>query len=314
MSDIVKKEVKMTSIGGQALIEGIMMKGPDRIATAVRKPDGEIEIKESEIKQLFKHKFFKLPLIRGSFVLIDSLVNGVKELMYSAEFYGEDYEEDALDKFLKKVFKEKADTAIIYVSVIIALMFSVGIFILGPTLLTNLVKNLVANTLVLNLIEGVIRVSLFIIYVFLISKLNDIKRVFMYHGAEHKTIHCYEQGEKLTVENVKKYTTLHPRCGTSFMINVMIISILVFSFFGWPNPFMRLVIRLAMLPVIAGLSYELNKYVGRCSTDNIFTKIISYPGFQIQKITTKEPDDSMIEVAIAAMERVIPRNGEDDRW
>ncbi len=314
MSDIVKKEVKKTSIGGQALIEGIMMKGPGKLATAVRKPDGEIEIKESEIKQLFKHKFFKLPIIRGSFVLIDSLVSGVKELMYSAEFYGEDYEEDALDKFIRKVFKDKADTAVIYVSVAVALIFSVVIFILGPTLLTNVLKNVVKNTLLLNLIEGLIRVLMFVGYVYAVSKLNDIKRVFMYHGAEHKTIHCYEHGEELTVENVRKYSTLHPRCGTSFMINVMLISILVFSFFGWPNPLMRLVVRISMLPVIAGLSYELNRYVGRCESDNIFTKIITYPGFQIQKITTKEPDDSMMEVAIKAMERVIPQNGEDDTW
>lgn len=314
MSDIVLKEVKKTSIGGQALIEGIMMKGPDKIATAVRKPDGDIEVKESTINQIFKNKFFKLPLIRGSFVLIDSLVTGVKELMYSAEFYGDDYEEDAFDKFLKKVFKDKADTAIIYASVIIALIFSVGVFILGPTLLTNLAKNVIHNTFLLNLTEGVIRVSLFVGYVYLVSKLEDIKRVFMYHGAEHKTIHCYEHKEDLTVENVRKYSTLHPRCGTSFMINVMLISIIVFSFFGWPNPFMRLVIRLAMLPLIAGLSYELNKYVGRCEKENILTRIISYPGFLIQKITTKEPDDSMIEVAIEAMKRVIPANGEDDTW
>ncbi|MPM09697.1 hypothetical protein SDC9_56019 [bioreactor metagenome] len=314
MSDIVLKEVKKTSIGGQALIEGIMMKGPDKIATAVRKPDGGIEVKESTINQIFKNKFFKLPLIRGSFVLIDSLVTGVKELMYSAEFYGDDYEEDAFDKFLKKVFKDKADTAIIYASVIIALIFSVGVFILGPTLLTNLAKNVIHNTFLLNLTEGVIRVSLFVGYVYLVSKLEDIKRVFMYHGAEHKTIHCYEHREDLTVENVRKYSTLHPRCGTSFMINVMLISIIVFSFFGWPNPFMRLVIRLAMLPLIAGLSYELNKYVGRCEKENILTRIISYPGFLIQKITTKEPDDSMIEVAIEAMKRVIPANGEDDTW
>ncbi|WP_019230473.1 DUF1385 domain-containing protein [Sedimentibacter sp. B4] len=314
MSDIVLKEVKKTSIGGQALIEGIMMKGPDKIATAVRKPDGGIEVKESTINQIFKNKFFKLPLIRGSFVLIDSLVTGVKELMYSAEFYGDDYEEDAFDKFLKKVFKDKADTAIIYASVIIALIFSVGVFILGPTLLTNLAKNVIHNTFLLNLTEGIIRVSLFVGYVYLVSKLEDIKRVFMYHGAEHKTIHCYEHKEDLTVENVRKYSTLHPRCGTSFMINVMLISIIVFSFFGWPNPFMRLVIRLAMLPLIAGLSYELNKYVGRCEKENILTKIISYPGFLIQKITTKEPDDSMIEVAIEAMKRVIPANGEDDTW
>ena len=184
--------IKKTSIGGQALIEGIMMKGPDRLATAVRKPDGEIIIRKSEIKPIFKNKFFKLPIIRGSFVLIDSLMSGVKELMYSAEFYGEDYEEDAIDKFLKKVFKEKADTAIIYVSVILALLFSVGIFILGPSFLTNFLKNIVKNTFVLNLIEGVIRVLLFVLYVTLISKLSDIKRVFMYHGSEHKTIHCYE--------------------------------------------------------------------------------------------------------------------------
>lgn len=307
-------KVKKTSIGGQALIEGIMMKGPEKIATAVRKPDGEIIVKESEINQIFKNKFFKLPIIRGSFILIDSLVTGVKELMYSAEFYGEEYEEDALDKFLKKVFKDKADTAIVYASVIIALFFSVGIFILGPTLLTNILKNLVQSNLLLNLIEGIIRVLLFVLYVYFISKLNDIKRVFMYHGAEHKTIYCYENNEELNVDNVRKYSTLHPRCGTSFMINVMIISILVFSFFGWPNPLMRLAIRLAMLPVIAGLSYELNRFVGKCEGENFFTKIITYPGFQIQKITTAEPDDSMIEVAIKAMERVIPQDGVDDTW
>ncbi len=306
--------VKKTSIGGQALIEGIMMKGPDKIATAVRKPDGEIIVRENDIKPIFKHKLLKLPIIRGSFVLIDSLINGVKELMYSAEFYGEEYEEDAVDKFLKKVFKEKADTAIIYVSVFLALLFSVGIFILGPSFLANFLKNVVKGTFVLNLVEGIVRVGLFILYVFLISKLNDIKRVFMYHGAEHKTIHCYEHREELTVDNVRKYSTLHPRCGTSFMVNVLLISIIVFSFFGWPNPVMRVVIRLATLPIIAGLSYELNKYVGRCESDNIFTKMITYPGFLVQKITTSEPDDSMIEVAITAMERVIPQNGEDDKW
>lgn len=314
MSQKEVKEVKKTSIGGQALIEGIMMKGPSKIATAVRKPDGEIQIKESDINPLFKHKFFKLPIIRGSFVLIDAMIGGVKELMYSAEFYGDDYEEDALDKFLKKVFKDKADTAIIYASVIIAMIFSIGIFMLGPTLLTNFLKSVITNSLLLNLVEGVIRVVLFVGYVYLVSKLEDIKRVFMYHGAEHKTIYCYENGEELTVENVRKYSTLHPRCGTSFMINVMLISIIVFSFFGWPNPLMRLVIRIAMLPVIAGLSYELNRYVGRCASDNVFTKIITYPGFLIQKITTKEPDDSMMEVAIAAMKRVIPQDGEDDEW
>jgi uncharacterized protein YqhQ len=309
-----KNAIKKTSIGGQALIEGIMMKGPDKLATAVRKPDGEIVVRESNIKPIFKHKLLKLPIVRGSFVLIDSLVSGIKELMYSAEFYGDAYEEDAIDKFLKKVFKDKADTAIIYVSVFLALLFSVGIFILGPSFLANFLKGIVKNTFLLNLVEGIVRVVLFVLYVFLISKLNDIKRVFMYHGAEHKTIHCYEHMEELTVDNVRKYSTLHPRCGTSFMVNVLLISIIVFSFFGWPNPIMRVVIRLATLPIIAGLSYELNKYVGRCESENIFTKMITSPGFLVQRITTSEPDDSMIEVAIEAMKRVIPQNGEDDKW
>ncbi len=314
MSKDNTKGIKKTNIGGQALIEGIMMKGPDKIATAVRKPDGEITVRQKDIQPMFKNRFFKLPVIRGSFVLIDSLVNGVKELMYSAEFYGEAYEEDAIDRFLRRIFKDKADTVIVYVSVILALFFSIGIFILGPSFLTNLLKNAVKNTFLLNIIEGIIRVGLFVLYVYFIAKLNDIKRVFMYHGAEHKTIHCYEHLEELTVENARKYSTLHPRCGTSFMINVMIISIFVFSFFGWPNPLMRVIIRLATLPLIAGLSYELNKFVGGCDGENIFTRIITYPGFLIQKITTKEPDDSMLEVAIAAMKEVIPQNGEDDKW
>lgn len=314
MSKDNTKGIKKTNIGGQALIEGIMMKGPDKIATAVRKPDGEITVRQKDIQPMFKNRLFKLPVIRGSFVLIDSLVNGVKELMYSAEFYGEAYEEDAIDRFLRRIFKDKADTVIVYVSVILALFFSIGIFILGPSFLTNLLKNAVKNTFLLNIIEGIIRVGLFVIYVYFIAKLNDIKRVFMYHGAEHKTIHCYEHLEELTVENARKYSTLHPRCGTSFMINVMIISIFVFSFFGWPNPLMRVIIRLATLPLIAGLSYELNKFVGGCDGENIFTRIITYPGFLIQKITTKEPDDSMLEVAIAAMKEVIPQNGEDDKW
>lgn len=314
MGDLVTKEVKKTSIGGQALIEGIMMKGPEKIATAVRKPDGEIEIKEKEITPLFKNKFFKLPLIRGSFVLVDSLVNGVKELMYSAEFYGEEIEEDKFDKFLRKVFKDNAETAIIYFSVFIALIFSTGIFIIAPSLVTSIFKVFTKNSIVLNSIEGLIRVGIFVLYVYLVAKLDDIKRVFMYHGAEHKTIHCYENGEELSVENIRKYSTLHPRCGTSFMINVMLISIVIFSFFGWPNPLMRLLIRILMLPLIAGLSYELNRFVGSFDNENLFTKIVSCPGFLVQKITTIEPDDGIIEVAIEAMKRVIPQNGADDRW
>ncbi len=305
---------KKTNIGGQALIEGVMMKGPHKMATAVRKPDGEIALKTSELSTKFKNRLFKLPLIRGSFMLIESMISGVKELMFSASFYEDSIEEDAIDRFLKRVFKDKADTAIIYVSLVLALVFSVGLFIVGPSLLTNLLKHFTDSSIILNLVEGVIRVGLFILYTVLISKLDDIKRVFMYHGAEHKTIYCYENAEELTVENVRKYSTLHPRCGTSFIVNVLIISIIVFSFFGWPNPVLRVATRILMLPVIAGISYEINRFIGRCETQNIFTKIISYPGFLIQKITTSEPDDSMIEVAIAAMKEVIPVNGEDDKW
>ena len=179
MSKDNTKGIKKTNIGGQALIEGIMMKGPDKIATAVRKPDGEITVRQKDIQPMFKNRLFKLPVIRGSFVLIDSLVNGVKELMYSAEFYGEAYEEDAIDRFLRRIFKDKADTVIVYVSVILALFFSIGIFILGPSFLTNLLKNAVKNTFLLNIIEGVIRVGLFVLYVYFIAKLNDIKRVFI---------------------------------------------------------------------------------------------------------------------------------------
>lgn len=309
-----EEKPKKTSIGGQALIEGIMMKGPNNIATAVRKPDGEIALKITKSNPIFKNKLFKLPLLRGSFILIDSMINGVKELMYSAEFFGENFEEDALDRFLKKIFKDKEDTAIIYASVIVSLIISIGAFMLAPSLIANLAKSFVKNTFLLNLIEGVIRVCIFLLYVQVISKLDDIKRVFMYHGAEHKTIFCYENKEELTVENVRKYSRLHPRCGTSFMINVMIISIIVFSFFGWPNPFLRVVVRLLSLPLVAGISYELNRFVGNCESENLFTRLVTYPGFLVQKITTKEPDDDMIEVAIVAMKEVIPTNEAEDIW
>lgn len=310
-------EKKKTNIGGQALIEGIMMKGPTRMATAVRMPDGEIKVKTTELSTENNNKLLNilsnLPIIRGSFKLISSMVSGIKELMYSASF-SEELEEDALDKFLRKVFKDKADKAIIYFSLIIALLFSVVIFMLGPSFLTNLLRGFIESSLVLNLIEGVIRVVIFVIYIKLTSKLEDIKRVFMYHGAEHKTIYCYENGEELTVENVRKYSTLHPRCGTSFIVNVLLISIVMFSFFGWPNPLLRAATRILMLPVIAGIAYEINRFIGGLETQNVFSKIITYPGFLIQKITTSEPDDSMLEVAIAAMKEVIPLDSESDKW
>ncbi len=309
----MEKTKRKTTIGGQALIEGIMMKGPNNISTAIRKPDGEITIRTKETKPVFTNKLAKTPFLRGSLILIDAMVTGVKELMYSAEFYEEEVQEDALDRFLRKIFKDKADSAIIYASVVIALAISIGVFIVGPSLITNFLSGFIESSIALNLIEGVIRIGLFVIYVYYISKLEDIKRVFMYHGAEHKTIYCYENMEELTVENARKYTTLHPRCGTSFIVNVLIISIIVFSFFGWPNPLARVIIRLVMLPVIAGIAYEVNKYVGR-NDESIFARIAEKPGFWFQKLTTKEPDDSMLEVAIAAMKKVIPENKDDDKW
>jgi uncharacterized protein YqhQ len=306
-------KTKKTSIGGQALIEGIMMRGPHKIATAVRKPDGEIIVKTQDIKPIFKSKILKLPLIRGSIALIEAMLVGIKELMYSAEFYEDELEEDAFDRFIRKRFKENADQAIIYFSVAMALLISIVGFIILPNLVAGLLKKFVESPLVLNLLEGLLRVGLFTVYVYLISKMEDIKRVFMYHGAEHKTIYAYENGDELTVENARKYITLHPRCGTSFLVNVLIISIIVFSFFGWPSVLMRIVTRLVMMPVIAGLSYEINRYIGKSENKGI-AKMLAKPGFQFQKLTTKEPTDDMLEVAIAAMKEVIPANKEDDKW
>ena len=244
------------------------------------------------------------------------MVLGTKSLMYSAEFFEEDEEETEptkFDNFLEKVFKDKAGDISIYVTVLVSLLISVGLFMLAPTFLTNLFKSRIESPLLLNLVEGVIRVSIFMGYVILVSKLGDVRRVFQYHGAEHKTIHCYEGEEELTVENVKKYPILHPRCGTSFLFTVMIISIVVFSFFGWPDPLKRLALRVVLLPVIAGVSYEINRVIGK-STGKV-AYAISYPGLMIQKLaTTLEPDDEQIEVAIASLKCVLVDDKEADKW
>ncbi len=306
-------KIKKTSIGGQALIEGIMMRGPKKISTAVRKSDGEIVIKTEDLNTNRMSGLSKIPLIRGSRALVDAMVIGVKELMYSAEFFEDAMEEDAFDRLIKKLFKGNTEKAVIYLSVTLSLIISVGAFIILPSFIANFLKGFISSSLVLNLIEGAIRVGLFTLYIGLISKMEDIKRVFMYHGAEHKTIYAYENGEELTVENARKYSRLHPRCGTSFIVNVLIISILVFSFFGWPNPWLRVLIRLLMLPIIAGISYELNKYIGK-NDSTLFARIVAKPGFQFQRLTTKEPTDEMLEVAIAAMKEVIPEKEDEDIW
>lgn len=303
-----------TSIGGQALIEGVMMRGPNKIATAVRKPDGDIELKIEDLNTLaMRYPFFRLPFIRGVVGIVESMVIGTKELMYSAEFYEEDESENQKESWTKKIFKDKADDMEMFFAVITSVVLALGLFMILPSFLTNLFKNISNNHIVLNLIEGLIRVFLFFVYVIWISKLDDIRRVFEYHGAEHKSIHCYENEMELTVENVKKFPILHGRCGTSFLFMVMIVSIFVLSFFGWPNPVQRVITRIIMFPVIAGISYEINRIIGRSSSK--FCYLLSYPGLMVQKIATvKEPDDSQIEVAIAALKAVLPQSREEDKW
>lgn len=303
-----------TSIGGQALIEGIMMRGPKKISIAVRKPNDEIELKVDDLNTLaMRYKIFGLPFIRGVVGLIEAMIIGTKALTYSAEFYEEEEVDNNRESWTKKIFKDKAEDVEMFFAVFVSIVLSFGIFMILPSFLTNFFKNKIDNHIVLNLIEGLTRVCIFFIYVIWISKLDDIKRVFEYHGAEHKSIHCYENEEELTVENIKKYPILHPRCGTSFLFMVMIVSIFVLSFFGWPNPLQRVLIRLVMFPVIAGISYEINRIIGRSNSKLCYA--LSYPGLMVQKLATvREPDDEQIEVAIEALKAVLPENREEDMW
>ena len=298
------KENRLGKVGGQAVIEGVMMQSGDYRAIAVRKPNGEIEVKKDKIKSWVRDKKIdKIPFLRGAFILIDTMVSGIKSLNFSSEFFLEEEEEDAIDRFLKKIFKEKANEAIIIVSLIIALLLSVGIFVLIPTFIGGLFSKIISSHVVLNLIEGAIRIAILIGYMGVVSLNSDIKRVFEYHGAEHKSIYCYENNLELTVENARKFGRLHPRCGTNFLFIVMFISIILFSFFGWPNPILRVTIRIVCIPIVAGISYEIIKFLGKYN--NILSKIIAYPGMMMQKITTKEPDDGQLEVAIAALKAAL---------
>lgn len=298
--------MKKQSVGGQAVIEGIMMQSKNYRAIAVRKSNGEIELKKERIKSWVQDKKInKIPFLRGGFILFETMVQGIKSLNYSSEFFMEDdeEEEDAIDKFLKRVFKDKANDAIMVVSLILAMILSIGLFVLIPTIISGLFGLFIKNNIILNLIEGLIRILILILYMLGISRNEDIKRTFMYHGAEHKTIYCYENDLELTVENVRKFTTLHPRCGTNFLFIVMATSIILFSFFGWPNILLRVVMRILCIPIVAGISYEIIKFLGKY--DNILSKIVAYPGMMLQRITTKEPDDAQIEVAIKALKAVI---------
>lgn len=292
------------SIGGQAVIEGVMMKGPNKYAVAVRKPNHEIEVKTTEYKAVGdKVKILKIPFIRGVFNFIESLSVGVKTLSYSSNFYDDGEEPSKADIAVEKVFKDKTDTFLNVVAVVISLVFTICLFMLLPAFITGLLSGVISNNIILVIIEGVIRIAIFLIYVALISQMKDIKRVFMYHGAEHKTINCFESGKPLTVENIKKCSRYHKRCGTSFLFVVMIISIFVFMFITTDNVVLRLVYRVLLVPIVASISYEFIKFAGR--SDSVLFHILSLPGMWVQRLTTKEPDASMIEVAIKSVEGVI---------
>lgn len=304
-----EKKIKPKAVGGQAVIEGVMMKGAEDVAIAVRKPDGEIVVSKEKLKSSRK-VISKIPIVRGIFAFVDSMVLGVKALMYSAEFF-EDEDEKEKEKKPSKL-DEFMEKNIIWISVVISVLFSVGLFILLPTVLVGVLKGYTENNLILNGIEGIVRIGIFLIYLLAVSKMKDIQRVFEYHGAEHKTIFCYEYGEELTVENVRKYGRLHPRCGTSFLFIVMIVSILLFSLFKWSNVITRLLLRIALIPIVAGISYEIIKWAGK--SESKLSCIVSAPGMWLQKITTREPDDKQIEVAIESLKNVLTDNPEADNW
>lgn len=308
LSKIFLKDACPTSIGGQAVMEGIMMRGPERMAVACRLPDGRIHMKTQPNKKM--GKWARVPLLRGVVAFVSSLVQGTRTLMYSADVleanWPEEEQEQAgkFETWLNDKFGEKgAWNLMIYFSVFLALVMTIGIFILLPTVAANWLDAYMQNDIVLNLLEGIFRIVIFIVYIALISRMSDIKRVFQYHGAEHKTIHCFENNLELTPANAQQFYTLHPRCGTSFLMFVMVISLILFSLLGWPNLFWRIVSRVLLIPVVAGLSYELLKWAGR--SDNWLVKVLSMPGLYLQKLTTNEPDDKQLEVAIAAMKAVM---------
>ena len=316
MKNCKKEKCKKTSIGGQALIEGIMMMGPDKSAIAVRRADGEIELKIDEVKMLReKNKFLSLPFVRGVVGLFDSMRRGFKALDYASKIAMEDIDEEPtkFEKWLERKFGSGAvEKTVMTIATVLGIAIPIFLFIFLPTLLAGTLDKYIGSGIWRNLTEGGMRITIFLIFMFSISRMKDMKRVFSYHGAEHKSIFCYEAGEELTVENVKKFSKEHPRCGTSFLFSVMIISILVFSVVSWSNPFVRMGMRLALLPVVVAISYEVNRLVGRY--DNFLTKSVRAPGLWFQKFTTFEPDDSMIEVAISALREVIPTESEKDNW
>lgn len=292
-------------IGGQAVIEGVMMKNMDRYAVSVRKPNGKIETKVEEcVSFAEKHPLFQLPVFRGMANFLESMVIGMKTLNYSASFYEDEEEqtESRTEQLLEKILGEKAEKIIMGIVLVFSLAISIGLFMILPYIASEALGKLIRNEYVILFMEGIIRIAIFLGYIVLISRMEDIKRVFMYHGAEHKTINCLEAGVPLTPENVDNFSRLHKRCGTSFIFIVMIISMVFFFFIRVDTIWLRIVLRLLFLPLVAGVSYEFIRLAG--SSDHPLVQIFSKPGLALQRLTTKEPDHSMIEVAIASVEGV----------
>ena len=308
-----------TTIGGQALIEGILMRGPEKQSIVVRGPEGLV-VKTEELRLIRdRYPVLGLPLIRGSVTFLDSMVKGVKALMYSADFFPEeqDSEPSRFENWLnEKLGDERLEKVVIAASVILSVGLSVGLFMLLPTFLSGLVERFTRSVLLRNLADAVLRIAIFMTYMILVSRMQDIRRVFRYHGAEHMTIFCYEKGLPLTVENVRKQPMHHPRCGTSFLLVVIIVSILIntviFALFPVSNLFLRVVVQLLLLPFVVGITYEFNRYVG--GHDNPVTSFLARPGMWMQNFTTFTPDDDMLEVAIRALEEVIPAQQGKDQW
>ena len=305
------KQSFKTTIGGQALIEGVMMKGPSKTAYAVRKPDGDIAMRiEKNNSILERVPFLNVPILRGAVKLIEAMLVGVDAIIYSASFWEVDEDEEG---FLEKHFPKHHKKMEEVLSVLSSLLSAVIFFMILPNLMATFFQSKIENHILLNLMEGVFRIFIFFLYLGLMSKQKDIARVFQYHGAEHKSIACYEAGAPLTVDEVRKYSRLHPRCGTSFLFMVLVISVVVLSFFGWPSLLGRIIVRLLMFPVIAGIGFEVNRLIGKY--DNRLTLILRYPGLMIQKyFTVKEPNEEQMEVGIASLKAVLPEDGEDDTW
>lgn len=299
-------EKKYCSVGGQAVIEGVMMRGTDKISVAVRKSDGEIVLKTDPLHPVARMAWTKLPVFRGIFGFFDSIFIGMKALMFSAEFFDDGAGIDPESKFdlwVEKTFGDKADQILIWFSVLLSIGFVILFFMVLPVFVIGSLKPWIQNGMALSALEGVLKLGLFAGYILVISRMKEIRRVFEYHGAEHKVIHCFESGKALTVENARPFTTLHPRCGTSFMLIVMVTSILIFSLISWDSILIRVAWKLVLLPLVAGVSYELLKWSSRKET--ALTRIVKAPGMAMQKLTTREPDDKQLEVALAAMIAVV---------